>query len=51
MEVKGFLHLMRKMLHGQAMLCNFLEIQGADICGKIVSVGKEIDESRIGEKL
>ena len=29
----------------------FPRIQGADICGKIVSVGKEIDKSRIGERV
>ena len=29
----------------------FPRIQGADICGKIVSVGKNIDQSRIGERV
>ena len=34
---------------GEAL--SFPRIQGADVCGRIVSVGNKVDESRIGERI
>jgi len=34
---------------GEAL--SFPRIQGADVCGRIVSVGNKVDESRIGERV
>lgn len=34
---------------GEAL--SFPRIQGADVCGRIVSVGKKVNESRIGERI
>ena len=48
---KGFENTNDKDATWSGNALKFPRIQGADICGKIVSVGKDIDQSRIDERV
>ena len=48
---KGFSETDDKDATWSGKSLEFPRIQGADVCGKIVSVGKNVDQSRIGERV
>ena len=48
---KGFASSNDKDATWSGNALKFPRIQGADICGKIISVGKDVDQSRVGERV
>ena len=48
---KGFSSSNEKDATWSGNALKFPRIQGADICGKIISVGKDVDQSRVGERV
>ena len=48
---KGFFSSNEKDATWSGNPLKFPRIQGADVCGKIISVGKNVDQSRIGERV
>ena len=48
---KGFSSSNDKDATWSGKALKFPRIQGADICGKIISVGKDVDQSRVGERV
>ena len=48
---KGFTSSNDKDATWSGNALKFPRIQGADICGKIISVGKDVDQSRVGERV
>ena len=48
---KGFLHLMRKMPHGQAMLCNFLEYKELTFVVKLFLLERRLINQELEREL